>query len=331
MSSRMRKNPHPLDRKTPGPDEPYVPEAGSEPFPGYRLLRLRGRGGFATVWEASSPSGERVALKFMSSGNSTSTAREVRSIQAIQKLSHPSLLRIRDVWSVPGNIVIAMDLADASLLDLFLLYAEEFQTPVDPAKVSLYLYKTAQALDFLNARRHTFDGRTVGFQHGDIKPNNILLLGDEPMLADYGLATPMNGPTTPCSRQGTIEYAAPEVFQGTLTDGSDQFSLAVTYYLLRTGAFPFPAPPRVPGRSYYRPPPELGLLSADEQPVLLRALSPAPQNRYPTCTELMTQLLKALRLEIVQDPIIGVMVQPAAPPGLSRSQLVKSIRVDSTK
>ena len=65
----MRKSSHVPDRRTPLPDEPYVPEAGSEPFPGYRLLRLRGRGGFATVWEASSPSGERVALKFMSSGN----------------------------------------------------------------------------------------------------------------------------------------------------------------------------------------------------------------------------------------------------------------------
>jgi len=331
MSNRMRKALSSPERRTPNPDEPYVPEAGSEPFPGYRLLRLRGRGGFATVWEASSPSGEQVALKFMSSGNSTSTAREVRSLQAIQKLDHPNLLRIRDVWSVPGNIVIAMDLADASLLDLFLLYAEEFQTPVEPNKVCLYLYKTAQALDHLNAHKHTFDGRTVGFQHGDIKPNNILLIRDEPKLADYGLATPMNGATTPCPRQGTIEYAAPEVFQGTLTDSSDQFSLAVTYYLLRTGAFPFPPPPRVPGRSYIRPGPDLGLLSAEEQPVLLRALSPVPQNRFPTCTEMMSQLLKALKLEIVQDPIIGMVVQPAAPPTMTRSQLIRAIRVDAGK
>jgi serine/threonine protein kinase len=326
----MRKSSRASDRRTSLPDEPYVPEAGSEPFPGYRLLRLRGRGGFATVWEASSPSGELVALKFMSSGNGTSAVRELRSLQGIQRLSHPNLLRIRDVWSVPGNIVIAMDLADASLLDLFLLYAEEFQTPVDPTKLCLYLYKTAQALDFLNSRRHTFEGRTVGFQHGDIKPNNILLLGDEPKLADYGLATPMNGPNTPCSRAGTMEYAAPEVFQGMLTDTSDQFSLGVTYYLLRTGAFPFPPPPRVPGRSFTRPAPELAYLSAEEQPILSRALSPVPQNRYPNCVEFMNQILKALKLELVQDPIIGLMVRPASKSLSSRSGSSRSLRVEPT-
>jgi len=327
----MRKKATPFDRPTPVPDEPYVPEAGSEPFAGYKLLRLRGRGGFATVWEATSPTGERVALKFMSSGNSSSTAREVRSLQAIQKLSHPSLLRIREVWCVPGNIVIAMDLADASLLDLFLLYAEEFQTPVEPKKVCLYLYKTAQALDFLNARKHTFEGRTVGFQHGDIKPNNILLLGDEPKLADYGMATPMNSSITPCSRAGTMEYAAPEVFQGTLTDTSDQFSLAVTFYLLRTASFPFPAPPRVPMKNFQRPAPDLGSLPADEQPVLARALSPVPQNRFPTCTELMTQLLKAMKLEIVNDPILGMTVHPVLTAAPSRSSAIKAMRIDAAK
>ena len=98
----------------------------------------------------------------------------------------------------------------------------------------------AEGLDFLNARRHIFEGGSVAFQHGDIKPNNILLVGDEAKLADYGMSTPMITAATPCYRQGTLEYAAPEIFQGTLTETSDQFSLAVTYYLLRTGAFPYP-------------------------------------------------------------------------------------------
>jgi serine/threonine protein kinase len=327
----MRKSSRSNDRRTPIPDEPYVPEAGSEPFPGYRILRLRGRGGFATVWEAGSPTGESVALKFMSSGNAHSTSREVRSIQAVQKLAHPNLLRIRDVWSVPGNIVIAMDLADASLLDLFLLYAEEFQTTVEPTKMCLYLYKAAQALDYLNAHKHHYEGRTVGLQHGDIKPNNILLVGDEPKLADYGLATPLTGPTVTCPRAGTAEYAAPEVFAGLLSDTSDQFSLGVTYFLLRTGAFPFPPPPRNPPRGYTRPAPELAILTPEEQPVVGRALSPVPQNRFPTCVEFMAQILRALRLEVVQDPILGLTVQPAGDPSVNRTQSSRTIRVDATK
>lgn len=287
--------------KVPTPPERFVPEAGVEAFPGYKLIRLRGRGAFATVWESTSPSGELVALKFMSSANSNSTAREIRSLQGIQKLEHPYLLGIKRVWSMPGYIIIVMELADASLLDLFLLYAEEFSKPIEPEKILLYLGQAASALDFLNAKRHPFDGRIVGFQHSDIKPNNILLVGNEAKLADYGLATPMLGSTTPCFRQGTLDYAAPEVFQGSMSDSSDQFSLAVTYHLLRTGAFPFPSPPHSPGKSFHRPPPNLAVPGMEEQQIVLRALSPSPQNRFPSCSAFIDALAQTLGFELNRD------------------------------
>jgi serine/threonine protein kinase len=280
-----------------------VAEAGAVPFPGYRLLRLRGRGGFATVWEAQDPAGERIAMKFMSSANVSVTARELRSLQTIQTLVHLNLLRIREVWSIPGTIAIAMDLADASILDLHELYVEEFSRLIEPEKLGLYLFQAAQALDFLNARRHRFDGRLVGLQHGDIKPNNILLVGDQAKLADYGLATPTSGPMTPCPRHGTAEYCAPEVFQGFLSEKSDQFSLAVTYCVLRTGLFPYPAPPadREQLRNYVRPDPDLSALPPAEATVLARALSPIPQNRYPTCIDLIQSILTVQGLKVVRN------------------------------
>jgi serine/threonine protein kinase len=308
----------------PRKDEPFEPDSGTIPIPGYRLERLRGRGGFATVWEAKGPNESRLALKFMSSQNASATARELRSLQSIQKLCHPRLLRMRQVWSLPGQIVIGMDLADASLLDLFMLYMDEFGRPIDAEKVCLYLYQAAEALDFLNARRHSFEGGLVAFQHGDIKPNNILLVGDEAKLADYGLSTPMIATATPCPRQGTLEYAAPEIFQGTLTETSDQFSLAVTYYLLRTGAFPFPMPPRVPPKNYARPPADLAMIDREEQPILARALSPVPQDRFATCCELMNQLLRVQKLEIHRDPEQGMSVRPTAD-SLTKSKLAVAL------
>jgi serine/threonine protein kinase, bacterial len=313
-------------------EERFVPEVGSEPFPGYRLVRLRGSGGFATVWEATAPSGQRVAIKFMSSQTSNSTAREIRLIAALHKLSHQHLLKTGQVWSIPGWIAIEMALAEASLLDLFLLYAEEFRTVVDPNKVALYLFQAAQALDFLNARKHSFEGKTVGFVHGDIKPNNILIFGDEVRLADYGLATPLNGPYTTCSRQGTLDYAAPEVFSHTVTEHSDQFGLAVTYALLRTGTFPFPPVPRTPPKGYARPAPDVNGLLPEEQPVVFKALSPVPQNRYANCVEFMTAAMKAIGLEPLQTETNWI-VQPIPGPGSStRSQMVRSaLRQDAAK
>lgn len=322
MRARRSSSETPLP---PRQDQPFEPDTGTIPIPGYRLDRLRGRGGFATVWEAIGPNESRLALKFMSSQNASATARELRSLQSIQKLSHPRLLRMRQVWSLPGQIVIGMDLADASLLDLFMLYMDEFGRPIDADKVCLYVYQAAEALDFLNARRHAFEGGLVAFQHGDIKPNNILLVGDEAKLADYGLSTPMISAATPCPRQGTLEYAAPEIFQGTLTETSDQFSLAVTYYLLRTGAFPYPMPPRIPPKNYTRPAPDLSMIEREEQPILARALAPVPQDRFPTCCEMMNQLLRVQKLEIHRDPERGMIVRPTAD-SLTKSKLALALQ-----
>ncbi len=296
---------------TPHPDG-FVPTAGSEPIPGYKLVRQRGHGGFATVWEASSPTGEAVALKFMSTSNTSSTARELRSLQAIQQLDHPNLLKIRQVWSLPGVIVIGMDLADASMLDLLELYAEEFGKLLEPEKLCLYLYQVAEALDFLNAKRHKIDGRVCGLQHGDIKPNNILLVGDSAKLADYGLATPTIGAVTPCPRQGTVEYCAPEVFAGYQSERSDQFSFAVTYYMLRTGTFPFPQPPP-PGpalKNYIRPEPDLSAATPGEAAAIAKALSPIPQTRFKTCCEFMHAVLSSLRLRAERPESGGLKIVP---------------------
>ena len=306
---------------------PFLPEAGAVPFPGYRLLRLRGRGGFATVWEATSPTGELVALKFMSSasqGTQGTTSRELRSLQAVQSLSHPSLLRIRQVWSLPGCIAIAMDLAEASMLDLLELYVDEFARMIEIERLCHYMYQIADGLDFLNARRHRIDGKLVGLQHGDIKPNNILLRGEEAQLADYGLATPTTGSTTPCPRHGTAEYCAPEVFHGNLSDRSDQFSFAVTYHVLRTGCFPYPAPPveREQLRNYTRPEPKLIALPSNERIILSRALNPIPQDRFVNCVEMMNCLLTINNLQVIRTDDEGqnLKVIPVSPSQSRRFQ-----------
>jgi serine/threonine protein kinase len=141
----------------------------------------------------------------------------------------------------------------------------------------------------------------VGFQHGDVKPNNILLIGETAKLTDHGLATPTNGPVTPCPRQGTREYAAPEVFQGYYSDSSDQFSLAVTYHVLRTGTFPFPPPPEHITRSFSRPPADLCMIPEPEHPALIRALSPVPQDRWPSCRDFMAEILASLKLRVTRE------------------------------
>jgi serine/threonine protein kinase, bacterial len=187
-------------------------EAGSQPFPGLKLVQLRGRGGFAEVWEAIDRSGKRIAVKFMASRNSTSSVKEMRIIQAIQKLAHRNLLLINQVWSIPEYIVVAMELAEGSLLDLLEGYQSEYSSPLPASMAVGYSLQAASALDFLNTRRHTLDGRQVGYQHCDVKPSNLLLIGETVKLADFGLCTPtvsrdprFRGPRGPSGTFGGYE------------------------------------------------------------------------------------------------------------------------------
>jgi serine/threonine-protein kinase len=273
-------------------------EVGSEPFPGLKLLQLRGRGGFAEVWEALDKQGRQIAVKFMETRNSASSVKEMRIIQAIQKLSHRYLLRINHVWSIPQYIVVAMELADGSMLDLMDAYQTEYRSPPPPELILRYMRQAAEGLDFLNARQHQFDGRPVSFIHCDVKPSNLLLVGDTLKLADFGLATTMDGRQASYDRAGTPDFAAPEVHGGGLADSSDQYSFAVTYYYLRTGRLPFPTPAGKFQREFSisRPAADLSGVRPGERWVLGRALEMDPTARWPSCTAMMTALTDTFKV-----------------------------------
>lgn len=267
-------------------------EAGSEPFPGHRLVQPIGKGGFAEVWEAER-AGERIALKFISSGTTTTTVKEIKSLQAVQKLSHPGIIQMEHITSIPGYIVISMELAEGSLLELFDAFQVEFETPIELKLLLDYMLQAAEALDYMNSRQHCFEGRKVGFQHCDVKPSNFLLFGDKVKACDFGLSTPTFGTWTPVGRMGTLDFAAPEMHRGMLSERSDQYSFAVSYYYMRTGRFPFPPPPTnrfVRNYSYTRPHPDLRLVPSQEEAVILRALDMSPDLRWPTCKDMIRRI-----------------------------------------
>src|SRR4051812_32437649 len=97
-----------------------------KPLPsGHKLLRLRGQGTFGTVWEAEAEGGGRVALKFVHCNSDLAAALEVRNVLRVRPLHHSNLLRIDAVWADRGFVVLTMELADASLLDLLNRSREE--------------------------------------------------------------------------------------------------------------------------------------------------------------------------------------------------------------
>ena len=83
----------------------------------------------------------------------------------------------------------------------------------------LYLWQVAEALDFLNARKHSRwpPGRLPARRCEGT--NNILLFGDVAKLTDHGLATPTTATTT-LPATGHTRIRRPEVFMGALSDWS---------------------------------------------------------------------------------------------------------------
>jgi serine/threonine protein kinase, bacterial len=269
-----------------------VLQSGCEPLPGFRLDQMIGKGGFAEVWEAHHQN-HKVALKFILSSNTTTTVKEIKSLSAIQKIDHPGLLQMDRISSIPGYIVISMELAEGSLFDLFEAFQTEYHAPIELKILLNYMSQLADTLDFLNKRQHVFEGRIAGFQHCDIKPSNLLLFGDIVKLADFGLCSATYAPLNPVLRMGTVDFAAPEVHRNILSEKSDQYSLAVTYYYLRTGRFPFPPVDnnrfnRV--HSYQRPLPDLSLVPGQEEEILARALDLTPERRWPDCVTMVSKI-----------------------------------------
>jgi serine/threonine protein kinase len=259
-----------------------------EPIPGYILRRFLGRGGFGEVWEADSPRSGRIALKFMVVGESMAVSREVRAMQMISQLGHPNLIRIDQTWCIANCLAVAMELAEGSLADLYEA-SHETGIAIKPTELCGYLNQAAKALDFLNARQHIVNGQRIGIQHCDIKPSNLLLCGETIKLCDFGLASITTSQLREHRKGGTRLFMAPEVYQGRLSDRTDQYSLAVTYCLLRGGRVPFAA---VTEQGEPQGGLDLSMLPSDEQPIVARGLAPLPENRWPSCGRLMAELAR---------------------------------------
>jgi len=79
--------------------------------------------------------------------------------------------------------------------------------------------------------------------HCDMKPKNLLLLGDDDTsikLADFGFATRVYAPNSLTKQCGTPFFVAPEILlRNPYDEQSDMWSVGVIIYLLLSGTLPF--------------------------------------------------------------------------------------------
>jgi serine/threonine protein kinase len=278
-------------------------ETNAEPIPGYRLIERLGRGGFGEVWKCEAPGGLLKAIKFVHGSlhpldDATAPAEEeLRAVARVKAIRHPFLLSMERVEVVDGELVIVLELADQHLGDLLAEAHAAGKSGVPREALLGYLREAAEALDLMNVR--------YDLQHLDVKPQNLFLVGNHVKVGDFGLVNSLKGAHAAAAgvQFGAITplYASPEVFQGSLSRHSDQYSLAVVYQELLTGVLPFD------GRSsrqlmmqHMQGEPDLRPLPPGDRPVVARALSKGPQSRFPSCSDFL-HALTAGQTEVVID------------------------------
>jgi tRNA A-37 threonylcarbamoyl transferase component Bud32 len=246
----------------------------------YEIIKMVGQGGMATVFQARQPGLNRdVALKVLPPNVADQpgfTERFVREAQAIGNLHHPNILPVYDTGRDKGYAYIVMRyIPNATTL------ADAMKNPLSPRQITRLTGQIASALDLAHH---------AGMVHRDVKPGNILMDGDWALLSDFGLAKMVESSVNLTGSGvglGTPAYMSPEQAKAEKVDHhTDQYALAVIVYEMLTGQVPHQAETPL-GTVVKRlsqpitPPRQLNpAIPSGVEAVLLKALSPQPQDRY---------------------------------------------------
>ncbi|MCC6493145.1 MAG: serine/threonine protein kinase, partial [Pirellulales bacterium] len=197
----------------------------------------------------------------------------------------------------PAQMIIGNLLADQTLGDRLKDCLAGGKQGIPQDELLRYMEEAAKGLDFLNSALHQIGDSQGSVQHCDVKPDNIMLTGGSAIVADFGVAQMMAeaaGGATATSLGGTPAYMAPECFHSKTSHSTDQYSLAVTYYELRTGALPFVEQTYAAVYEAHKNGTlDFTAVSPREQAVLRKATSPDPERRYTSCLEFVMRLREA--------------------------------------
>jgi serine/threonine/tyrosine protein kinase RAD53 len=207
-----------------------------------------GQGAFATVKKCiERASGTPYAVKIINRRKALNIgggamAGVDRELSILRKLDHPNIVSLKAFYEDMDNYYIVMELVPGG--DLMDFVAANGAIGEDATQVI-----TKQILEGI------VYVHKLGISHRDLKPDNILIMQDDPILVkitDFGLAKFSDNATFMKTFCGTLAYVAPEIITGkydqsqSQPDGKDMYSnlvdmwsLGCLVYVLLTSHLPF--------------------------------------------------------------------------------------------
>lgn len=250
-------------------------------FGRYVVQRRLGAGAFATVFLAyddqlDSP----VAVKVLAdnwAGDLHVRERFLAEGRLLRMVDSPHVVSVHDAGeSADGRPFLVMTFADAGTL------VEQLQAGA-PGSLGEAIEMVRQVGLGLSALHRN------GIVHRDVKPANVLFRsspdGVRAMVGDLGLGKVMDASSKLTQIGGTPAYAAPEQARGErITAAADQYALGALAYQLLEGRPAFSYESLLAAQRPTDPHP-LVAVNRQMASVVLRALAPAPADRWPTVAQ----------------------------------------------
>jgi serine/threonine protein kinase len=263
-----------------------------------------GEGGQGTVYLGHSPSGAPVAIKVLHARMADDTdelrrfAREMDIAGLVATFCTANVIDVGTFRRRP--YIVSEYIPGPSLQELVKSEGPRIGSGLERLAVA-----TLTALEAIHR---------AGIIHHDLKPANVIMGPEGPVVIDFGIARLLDQVTTRSGIMGTPAYMAPEQFEGqAAAPASDVFSWAATMVFAATGQVPYPGatPPAVIHAIMTRDP-DLTGVPDPLQPLMLSCLAKDPDAR-PTPQELLARLTTR-RLRPQHNPQVSAYAPADARP-----------------
>jgi serine/threonine-protein kinase len=285
----------------------------------YEIVRAVASGGMGTVWLARMSGvhgfAKRVAVKTILpdlANDARARAMFVDEARTAMRIEHPNVAQVLDVGEHAGVLYIAFEWIDGASLE-HLCAALEARGEVMPVPHVLRI--AADACAGLAAAHDLCDaaGAPLGVVHRDVSPHNILVSrAGTAKLIDFGIAKVrdrLGGETDAGIVRGKRGYMAPEQLAGRPVDRrADIWAMGAT--ICRALCGPVLDDPA----AYAAVVAGAARVPAAVRAVVVRALAPAPDERYQTASDLQRALDDATDSRITAAEIAARFAGLIEPP-----------------